>query len=328
MNRCKFMKTFGGALVGVLMCVPASAAVPPQPGTLNYVEGQVAIDGLSVTSKQVGSAQVEQGGVISTGSGKAEVLLDPGVLLRLGDNSQARLDSTALLDTRVSVLRGDAMVEADQIFKENHIQVADAGSTTTLNKQGLYEFNAATPMVRVFDGKADVVAGDRHVELKKNHELLLASANLKSQKFDSKATGDELYAWSALRSEYQAEANAETARTYVVNGGWGGPGWYWDPWFSMYAFVPGDGFFYGPFGYPFFSPWYAYNYAPGFYGGFYGRRVGGFYHHGAVAPAVRGGVRGGSVARGGFRSGGFRSGGMRAGSFGGGFHGGGFGGRR
>lgn len=60
MNRWKFMETFGGALVGVLMCIPAAAAVPPVPGSLNYVEGQVAINGRGVTSKQVGSVQVEQ----------------------------------------------------------------------------------------------------------------------------------------------------------------------------------------------------------------------------------------------------------------------------
>jgi hypothetical protein len=323
MKRATLMQTFGGALMGVLMCIPAAAAAPPIPGTLNYVEGQVAINGQTVTPKQVGSAQVEQGGVIGTGTGKAEILLNPGVVLRIGDNSQVRLDSTALLNPRVNVLRGDAMVEADQVFKQNNIQIAVADSVTTLDKEGLYEFNAAGPMVRVFKGKADVMDRGMNISVDKDHELMLASAKLKAHKFDSKAIEDDLYAWSALRSEYQAEANVETARTYVVNGGWGGPGWYWDPWFSMYAFVPGNGFFYGPFGYPFFSPWYAAYYGPVYYGG--AIVAGHTGHYGVVGHPVvaRGAFRGGVAARGGFATGGFR-----AGSFGGGFHGGGFGGRR
>jgi hypothetical protein len=264
---------------------------------------------------------VEQGGTISTGAGKAEILLNPGVVLRVGDNSQARLDSTELLNTRVTVLGGDAMVEADQIFKQSHIEVAVAGSTTTLDKEGLYEFNAVGPMVRVFEGKVQVMARGRNIEVDKDHELMLASAKLKPRKFDKKTIEDELYAWSAVRSGYLAEANAQSASRYAMNGAWVGPGWYWDPGFSMYAFYPGAGFLYSPFGYPFFSPWYAYNYGPfygGVYGGFYGRL--GQYYHGAVPRA---GFRGGVAPRGGFSTGG-----TRAGAFGGGFHGGGFGGRR
>src|SRR5215831_7102826 len=50
-------------------------------------------------------------------------------------------------------------------------------------------------------------------------------------------------------------------------------GWWWDPWFSAFTFVPGDGIFYSPFGWGFYSPFYVYG-APGFgYG--YAR----YYHH-------------------------------------------------
>ena len=52
-----------------------------------------------------------------------------------------------------------------------------------------------------------------------------------------------------------AEADADTARLYVNGGpGWYGAGWYWDPWFSAYTFIPGAGIFYSPFGWGFYSP--------------------------------------------------------------------------
>ena len=48
-------------------------------------------------------------------------------------------------------------------------------------------------------------------------------------------------------------------------------GWYWNPSFGMYSYVPGmGGMFYSPFGNPFFSPFDVYQaglfYYPGYYG--------------------------------------------------------------
>jgi hypothetical protein len=54
-------------------------------------------------------------------------------------------------------------------------------------------------------------------------------------------------------------------------GGWYAPGWDWDPYFSCYTFIPGDGIFYSPFGWGFYSPFFV-GYAPF---GYYGR----YYHH-------------------------------------------------
>ena len=44
--------------------------------------------------------------------------------------------------------------------------------------------------------------------------------------------------------------------------GWYGTGWYWNPYFSSWAFLPGDGFFASPFGWSFYSPAYYGYYAP------------------------------------------------------------------
>jgi hypothetical protein len=291
------------ALLGAaLWSIPAEAAGPAQPGTVNYVEGRVLVNGKPVTPRDLGNVTAFDGSVVSTQSGKAEILLTPGVLLRLGDNSQVRMDSELLTNTRVSLLGGAAMVEADQVFPENHIAIAQGNATTTLLKKGLYRFDAVGPSAMVIQGEAMVDVGGRDVKLKDQHQLILTDARLKPHKFD-RATEDELYAWSRLRSQYAASASMETARILVPGApGWYGAGWYWDPWFDGYAFIPGAGFFYGPFGFPFYSPYYV-----GF--GYYGR---GFYGHGAYGPAI---ARMGAAPHVSF------GGGMRMG-------GGGFGGRR
>jgi hypothetical protein len=310
----------------------AFAAGSPIPGALNYVEGQVSIAGQPVTSRSVGSVQLEPNQVIQTGRGRAELLLMPGVFLRLGDNSSLRLISPNLGDTRVELLQGRAIVEVTEIFKDNNLWVMLNGASARLDKEGLYSFDADARLVRVFDGEASVQTNDHAVNLKKDRQLALVPP-FKTMHFDAKAPAaqDSLYAWSNLRSEYEAEASMQSARTIFVGGDpyWYGAGWYWNPYWDMYGFIPGDGIWYSPFGWPFYSPWMAYGY--GGYGfGVYGYGRGGLGHgfvatpgarHVSSAVAVRG-IGGGARMGGGFASRGF-AGGMH-----GGFGGVGGGGRR
>ena len=330
-----FWKGIAGLGLAALLAAPAwgdnhssSTAVP---GTVNYVEGAVTLDGNSLNSKSVGSANLETGQSISTQTGKTEFLLTPGVYVRLADNSKATLVSPSLTNTQVSVDQGEAMVEVDELHKQNDIQVVENGISTQLAKTGLYDFNSANNTVRVFSGEADVLENDHRVKVKGGHELNLQSAQLKTAKFDKNpAEASDLYRWSSLRSDYLAEANIDAAGVYYANGwygsGWIGTGWYWDPWLAGYTFLPGEGMFYNPFGWGFYSPRFVY-YSPLWYRGYYGRALAGTH------PPIRNGV--GPVghpvtAHSGFRGG---EGGFHGGSSfhsGGGFSSGtmGFGGHR
>jgi hypothetical protein len=196
--------------------------------------------------------------------------------------------------------------------------------------------------------------GRTNNDIYKGQQVAFGAANpkLKSRGFNVKESeaSDDLYAWSKLRADYQAQANMSAAETYAGYGpgsygpGWYGSGWYWDSSFNEYAFLLGDGFMWDPFGFGFFSPGYWGMYAPylGYGGGYgygYGRggygfagRPGGAITRGSAAGvALRGGGFGGMRAgSAGFHGGGFGGGGFHGGGFGGGggFHGGGGGGRR
>jgi hypothetical protein len=250
-----------GARVAAVLIVTAAVGMArtttmPVPGTVNYVEGQVALNGQNLSAKSPGSALLETNEVLDTGQGKAELLLTPGVFLRMGDNSEVRMVSPGLADTRVELVKGTAMLEVAELFKENDLSVMVDGSTTRIEKNGLYDFQTQPAAVSVLDGKATVSEGTAYVTLKKGHEVLVSDVQpLKSQGLNKEAVeADPLYRWSKLRSEYEAEANVDTARMVVVNGGWYGAGWYWDPFWSFYAFLPGDGMLYSPFGFGFYSP--------------------------------------------------------------------------
>jgi hypothetical protein len=292
-----------------------------KPGAINYVEGNATLDGqpLVLNNQQSGPTYLNPNETLSTSNGKAEVLLTPGVFLRMGDNSAVRMVSPGLTNTQIALERGEAILEVDQLVKGNNISVLDGPATVAVQQTGLYRLTAGPqPAVAVYDGKLLVREDDHQIELKKGHQTELAGV-LKPQRFDRKQE-DALYAWSNVRSEYESQASYQLAKNVYVNNyyggpwGWGfgwGPGWYWDAGFG-YAWLPYDGAFYSPFGWGFFAP----GYIP-YIGGGYGWHGHAYAFRGApnthIAAAGRvGGFHG--YAGGSFRGGGFA---------GGGFHGGG-----
>ena len=303
------------------------SANPARPGTLNYVEGQASIEGHALSPRSVGHEELQPGQYLSTANGKAEILLTPGVFLRLGNDSTVKMISPNLTHTEIEISQGRASVEADQLYPQNNILINAKGAQTQLLKAGLYEFDTNNNTVRVFDGKAAVFASvtpqpnEKATVVKGGHQLTLTGEAVKPVSFDKKRAQDDLYNWSSLRSEYLGEANIELASQY--SGGSFTPGWFWDSGFYGYTWLPGDGLFWNPFGYGFYSPYYIYGggyiYGRGGYGGYRG----GYGYHGGPSRGGYGSAHAGAVAS---SSGGFHGGGGGFSGGGGGFHGGGGGG--
>jgi hypothetical protein len=316
---------------------------------LNYVEGQAFLAGQPLNENSIGSARLNAGQSLATQTGRAEVLLTPGVLLRMDDNSAVLMNSPDLANTVMTVQGGRAMVEADEVLPANYIAIHEGPATVRLMTKGLYDFDAKDGQVRVFDGRAEVAMDGKTYTVQGGHQFDLSASKLKARGFDKKADEDNFYRWGNLRSSYLAEANVDAARgfaqgyygpSYYGAGyypGWYGAGWFWDPYFSAYTWLPGDGIFYSPFGWGFYSPAFVYA-APfdGYRGGLHA--FGPTYRPPVAAAAARGvapvrgmaPVQSGRIGGSGFSGGGFRGGGSPGGGFsGGGLRGGGgFGGGR
>ncbi|HEY1732393.1 MAG TPA: FecR domain-containing protein [Terriglobales bacterium] len=288
--KLSWFKALGSFFLAAVLTVPgfgtnSGAANTAVPGTLNFVEGQASIQNQPVTAKSVGSADLAAGQTISTaGNGRAEVLLTPGVFLRLDHDSTVKMISPDITNTKVLLEQGRAELEVAELHDQNNLQVVEGDATTHIDKVGLYGFSAPDNQVRVFKGQANVLEGDENVKVKGGHEVTLDTPKLKSVGFDKKSDENDFYNWSALRSEYLSEASANAAQVYIAGGpGWIGPGWYWDQAFFGYTFVPGAGLLYSPFGpWGFYSPGYLYSYGP-----IYGRPFYGHGSHYVARPGVR-----------------------------------------
>jgi len=365
-------KLFGCLALAACISVPAMAAPPTlsapsdhpetaSPGTINYVEGQAKVGTETLSSKSVGKVALKAGQTVNTENGRVEVLLAPGVFLRLGNDTSATMVSPSLTNTKVNVTSGEATVEVDEYHSQQNLIVDEDGSSSYLVHTGLYDFDPQQGLIRVIKGQAVVVYNDHHVRVNPGREVNLfpETAKLKTTKFNvgQYKKDNPLYSWTKLRSQYLAEANVnEAPYLYGANGwgpgwgpgwgegfyGWYGPGWYWNPWFMSYTFIPGAGMIDSPFVWGFYSPW-SVGWAPyEVYGGqvrHFGRGFNSWgvrpYGHRFVRPegSFNAGPRGfhdpageGGSFRGGFHGGfhgddNFHGGGFRGGGFHGGFGG-------
>jgi hypothetical protein len=335
----------------------AQHVISARSGVVQYTEGRVLADNKPVDTSLGHFLQLQENQQLDTEEGRAEVLLNPGVVLRLGENGSVKVLSSKLTDTRVEVLKGSAILEANALSnetKDNAVTLVYKGVTIAPLKNGLYRIDTDPGRVRVYEGELLVRTPSGELRLKKGHEAMLDGV-LVAGKFDPKAD-DDLYRWSARRSGYMAEANVYSARSlsnsYYGNGsGFGGQGgWVWNPYFGMFSWIPWNGVYYNAFGYAFWSPYSVYqSYYPYYYnGGGYPGSGGGSGYHRPTAPTAgaSSGFRGGSGGaahsgggvvydggggNGGYRGGsgnggGFSGGGSNSGGGGGGMHAGGAGG--
>ena len=247
-------------------------AISAKSGMVNHVEGQVLLDGKAVEPKFGDFPQVNNEQTLSTEEGRVEVLLTPGAFLRLAESSSFKMLSNRLTDTALEVLSGSAMIEIDELLKDNAITLHFKGATISLTKAGLFRFDTDFSRLRVYEGETNVMFGQHSLSEKKGKQVVFGDTMVASN-FDTKAT-DPFYRWASRRAEYISMANVSSARTagqggytcYTSASNCGS--WAYNPWFGLYTYIPGIGYGYSPFGWGLYSPYtVGYAYVPYLYGG-------------------------------------------------------------
>ena len=269
---------------GVLAAGSACAqyVISSHSGVIQYVEGRAYLADKPIEPKFGQFPDIKENQEFRTEDGRAEILLTPGVFLRLGENSSVRMLSTRLTDTRVEMLSGSAMIECNEMPKDNAVELVYKKDSIALQKQGLYRLDTEPAHFQVFEGEAVVTDPSGQLTLKTGKQTNLAGV-LMAENFDRKADDqDALYRWSDRRASYVAQANVASAsaagNSYTgggsgysgyglggyglggLGGGYGfyNPaflgGWAFNPMFGMYTYLPYSGFGYSPFGYTYYSP--------------------------------------------------------------------------
>ena len=233
----------------------AQQVVSARSGLIHYVEGKVLLGDQAVASKLGSFPDVKENGTLRTELGRAEVLLTPGVFLRVGENSSFRMITNRLIDTRLEFLSGSAVVEADDMLKDNAVTVVFRDATVRPTRNGLYRFDSNPPALRVFHGEAAVETPAGKLIVKEG-KMLPFDGGLAAMKFDKENT-DGLDRWSRRRAETVAMANISAARS-LRSSGLSSSSWAWNPYYGMFTFIPARGVWSSPYGFRFWSPYEVY----------------------------------------------------------------------
>jgi hypothetical protein len=250
----------------------AQPIVSAKSGVVASVEGKVLIDGTEVQESATHFPDVKEGAILRTEEGRAELMLPPGFMLRLGEHSSLKMVTNRLIDTSVEMQAGSAVVEVDQPKADFNVAIILKDGVVTLSKAGVYRLDCNPARIKVFHGNATVALGGESVMVATGKMLALEGASATAEKFDITET-DSLDNWSQHRAEAMAMANLSGAKysndTYGRQPSTSSSTWVYNPYYGMYTYMPGMGTVCNPFyGYCYYSPYTAYQtfYAPSAYG--------------------------------------------------------------
>lgn len=187
------------ALCAAAALAPAQPVVSAKSGLVYFSVGRVWVEQSPLRSGQI-VRQLKAGELLHTTRGRAEVLLNPGTVLRLGNNSQLRMDDVALVDADVSLLAGSAVVTLTNAPRQDHVKLHLGTGTVRLERDGVYRLDSGPGQarLRVFSGRAEVLRSSSSQPVVVRQGASLEMDDLQVAKFDPKDT-DALDRWAQSR---------------------------------------------------------------------------------------------------------------------------------
>jgi hypothetical protein len=197
----------------------AQNVAPSHSGTVHYFEGDVAVDGVKLESQVARFSELKEQSVLHTGLGRAEILLTPGVILRVGENTTVKMLDNRLMSTRVEFVSGTAMLEgvdSGTSVKDPPVTMIYKDFEAQPIHYGIFEMTSQPSQARVFKGETKVTGNGASLNIKEGN-LVDLTTTMATTKFDAKE-GDDLYVWSRDRSAYLSAGNMSSARTLATSG--------------------------------------------------------------------------------------------------------------
>jgi len=225
---------------------------------VHYTEGSVTLNDKPFTRKLTEFPQLKAGEDLRTEDGRAEILLSPGVFLRVAENSGIRMLNNSILETRLELIAGSALLELGDLAKEQSLEVTVGSRAVNFTRKGLFRLDFDPERLRVYDGSAIVPTPDGLVTVKEGRQAELAGV-INPVKFDKEDT-DSFYRWASRRSGYISMANVAAARRVHDSGSsFTSSSWVYNPLFGMFTYLPLSGSYRNPFGYSYYSPYSVMN---------------------------------------------------------------------
>ena len=150
------------AFIAALLPAGAQSVISTHSGLIHYFEGAVYLGDQSLESHPGKFPIVPEGGELRTAEGRAEVLLTPGVFLRMGDRSAIRMIANDLSDTQVELENGSVMVDSAEPNLNTSVTLLYKDWKIHVLQKGVYRIDSEPPRLWVRQGQAEVFTRTRY----------------------------------------------------------------------------------------------------------------------------------------------------------------------
>ena len=201
-------------LVLFVLSVPAGgqSVISTRSGLVHYFEGAVYLNDHPLEAHLGKFSSVPQGAELRTEQGRAEVLLTPGVFLRMGARSAIRMLANDLADTQVELEKGSVIVEAGEPNQDTAVTLIYRNWKVHFPHKGLYRIDSDRASLSVLQGAADVVTTPSGGPITVEEGTDLPFAGVLVPQKSSHQHADALSDWEKGRRESIIADNTITAQ--------------------------------------------------------------------------------------------------------------------
>lgn len=201
------------SILPFLLCLPAASqeVISAHSGTIHFSEGAVFVDGQPLERKAAIFPNIKEGSTLGTEKGRVEVLLTPGVVLRLDENSAIRLASNSLTDTQIEFLRGSAILDSMNASAAPPVVMTYQRCQIRFPKAGIYRIDSDTGVFQAYTGEARIETPEGKTPNIDNSKLFFFDLGTVTNKF-GEPNEDEFYDWARGRADSIAAENQLAAQ--------------------------------------------------------------------------------------------------------------------
>jgi len=200
------------AIIALALPAEAQSVISTRSGVIHFFEGAVYLGDQPLESHLGRFLSVPQGAELRTAEGRAEVLLTPGVFLRMGERTTIRMIANDLADTQVELRTGSAIVDSGEPNLNTSVTLIYEDWRIHFLQKGVYRIDSHPPCLLVRQGEAEVFAATTGQPISVEQGMSLPLADLLVPEESSKQSNDALSDWANGRSESISADNAITAQ--------------------------------------------------------------------------------------------------------------------
>jgi hypothetical protein len=199
------------AIAALALPADGQSVISTRSGVVHFFEGTVSLAGQPLEPRLGKFPSIAQGAELRTAQGRAEVLLTPGVFLRIGERSAIRMLASALSDTRVELLEGSAIVDSEEPSSGTSVRLIYKDWNVRFLQKGVYRIDAEPPQLWVRQGQAEVSGGAAGEPVSVEQGMCLPFAGVLVPDGPIEGRRDALSNWAEGRNQSISADNAIAA---------------------------------------------------------------------------------------------------------------------